>query len=512
MPVFFQHPTMLPFIVSHSKLLANKKDIFNDKKTNSLIRFKPKGAKRRPLKLPPVVTASPCDCDLMHLTKIVINYAPKSRKRGGSNIVFSMTAWGAAGRRKRMKLPSGRVIGKYVKHERPMFYNCDEFFKKLENQLKALNLGKSPKKNKGETPASHRSKGDKDLNDGSETGRAATDDGGGEIRRRGKRRRKGRQGGSDRLTSAGLAAQTQQDPETQIAGIGTDSQNPSSRGSIAPAADDEVIVLPVVKSGVSKKADSFLDDEILKYLHREVDEEAIETEFDVKRRYVLEEALRTRPERPYGQEMQALIRELKVPAVSLGDWLHIPRVFSRRNAQFSLPIDSNALETLTPMNYAARFVTIKKSKQLLYLTVLRKFRPEGYRMPIKDIEEGLILMMGGILSAEQASHFQHIMMWTSYEEEENIPDEIKLTLLDSGRKTSITEGGDTGESITDTIKFRTWCGLCAICERMFGRYPPRDRDPPDGIELSDFTMLETKLAVLKVHSGLREVLDTIRER
>ncbi|XP_037301080.1 uncharacterized protein LOC119188407, partial [Manduca sexta] len=373
------------------------------------------------------------------------------------------------------------------------------------NQLKALNLGKSPKKNKGETPASHRSKGDKDLNDGSETGRAATDDGGGEIRRRGKRRRKGRQGGSDRLTSAGLAAQTQQDPETQIAGIGTDSQNPSSRGSIAPAADDEVIVLPVVKSGVSKKADSFLDDEILKYLHREVDEEAIETEFDVKRRYVLEEALRTRPERPYGQEMQALIRELKVPAVSLGDWLHIPRVFSRRNAQFSLPIDSNALETLTPMNYAARFVTIKKSKQLLYLTVLRKFRPEGYRMPIKDIEEGLILMMGGILSAEQASHFQHIMMWTSYEEEENIPDEIKLTLLDSGRKTSITEGGDTGESITDTIKFRTWCGLCAICERMFGRYPPRDRDPPDGIELSDFTMLETKLAVLKVHSGLRSL-------
>lgn len=33
------------------------------------------------------------------------------------------------------------------------------------------------------------------------------------MRRRGKRRRKGR---SDRLTSAGLAAQAQQDPETQV--------------------------------------------------------------------------------------------------------------------------------------------------------------------------------------------------------------------------------------------------------------------------------------------------------
>lgn len=40
--------------------------------------------------------------------------------------------------------------------------------------------------------------------------------GSGEGRRRGKRRKKGRQGGSDRLTSAGLAAQAQQDPETQV--------------------------------------------------------------------------------------------------------------------------------------------------------------------------------------------------------------------------------------------------------------------------------------------------------
>lgn len=36
------------------------------------------------------------------------------------------------------------------------------------------------------------------------------------MKRRGKRRRKGRQGGSDRLASAGLAAQAQQDPETQV--------------------------------------------------------------------------------------------------------------------------------------------------------------------------------------------------------------------------------------------------------------------------------------------------------
>ncbi|KAJ0176450.1 hypothetical protein K1T71_007629 [Dendrolimus kikuchii] len=379
-----------------------------------------------------------------------------------------------------------------------------------KNQLKALKLEKPPKSKNKETPTgSQRSKVDKETNDSGETVRGNDD--AGESRRRGKRRRKGRHGGSDRLTSAGLAAQTQQDPETQIAGIGTDSQNPSSRGSVAALGDDVIIVLPVTKMGITKKTDSFLDDDILKYLHREVDEEAIETEFDIKRRYVLEEALRTRPERQYGQEMQNLLRELKVPAMSLGDWLHIPRVFSRQNAQFTLPIDSNDLETLTPMNYAARFVTLKKSKQLLYLTVLRKFRPEGYRMPIQNIEEGLILMMGGILNPEQASDFKVIMSWENYIEEENIPDEIKLT-LNNGKKTDLAGEDINSEVDSKTLKYRTWCGLCAICERMYGRFPPRDKDSPDGMELSDFTMIETKLTILKVHDGLKEILNAIRER
>ncbi|XP_064292376.1 uncharacterized protein LOC128674549 isoform X2 [Plodia interpunctella] len=384
-----------------------------------------------------------------------------------------------------------------------------------KNQLKALNLSKPPKtkNSKTEAPVSQRSK-DKESNDGSEAAIANAEDGG-ESRRRGKaKRRKGRQAGSDRLTSAGLAAQAQQDPETQIAGIETDSQNPSSRGSIAAPNDDDVAVLSAIKPGATRKTDSFLDDDILKFLHREVDEEAIETEFDTKRRYVLEEAYRTRPDRLYGQEMQSLMKDMKVPAVSLGDWLHVPRVFSRQNAQFGLPIDSYTLERLTPMNYAARFVTPKKSKQLLYLTVLRKFRNHGYRMPICAIEEGLIMMMGGILTEDKVKQFKDIMNWTSYVEEDKIPDEIKLTSLDSGvyRRPIVRENGEPEETDENTLKYRTWCGLCAICERMYGRFPPREKDPPDGMELSDFTMIETKLAVLKVNKGLVEILNTIRER
>ncbi|CAG4971096.1 unnamed protein product [Colias eurytheme] len=508
---------MFPFLISKSKLLQIKRPKEQKSKEKSVVisydkltTRKSKRIKRKLLKIPPII-ASNCDCSLMHVTRIVVNYAPKNRKRDASNIVLSMT-W-ATDQKKRIRLPSVKTKEQTTKTKnvkRKECYNSEEFFLKLENQLKALNLGKTPRNKKNDGPASQRSKSDKDLENTPDELVPMDDSGTMEMRRRGKRRRKGR-GGSDRLTSAGLAAQAQQDPETQIAGIGTDSQNPSSRASIAPTNDDDIIIPPIVKTSVAKKTDSFLDDDILKYLHREVDEEAIETEFDTKRRYVLQEALRTRPDRPHGLEMQTLLKEMRIPAVSLGDWLHIPRVFSRKNAIFGLPIDSNDLESLTPMIYAARFVTIKKSKQLLYLTVLRKFRPNGYRMPIKDIQEGLTLMMGGVLTSEQANQFQTIMEWDCYKEEENNSDDIKLTLLDTGyRKQS--GGGDAGEVDLDSIKFKTWCGLCAICERMYGRFPPREKDSPDGIELSDFSMVETKIVTLKVHSGLAEILNAIRTR
>lgn len=51
-------------------------------------------------------------------------------------------------------------------------------------------------------------------------------------------------------------------------------------------------------------------------------------------------------------------------------------------------------------------------------------------------------MMGGILSDEQAKEFQEIMEWGQYEEDENIPDEVKLTLMDNGHGQHSPEGGD----------------------------------------------------------------------
>lgn len=128
---------MLPFLVSKTKLLSIKKDKPKEKKTkeksfyvtgDNLSTVKPRRIKRKPLNIPPIVPPSPCDCSLMHLTRIVINYAPKTRKRGGSTIVLSMTSLGTTGQRKRMKLPSIQI----KKKQKPLVYDTDAFFKKLE--------------------------------------------------------------------------------------------------------------------------------------------------------------------------------------------------------------------------------------------------------------------------------------------------------------------------------------------------------------------------------------------
>lgn len=135
---------MLPFLISKTKLLPIRKEKkLNENKTkeihkekslfitaDKLSTFKPFRLKRRPSKLP---TFTACDCNLMHLTKLVINYVPRSRKRGASsNMVLSMTALGTTGQRKRMKLPSVQLPRKSKKKEKPLSYNSDQFFKKLE--------------------------------------------------------------------------------------------------------------------------------------------------------------------------------------------------------------------------------------------------------------------------------------------------------------------------------------------------------------------------------------------
>lgn len=51
-------------------------------------------------------------------------------------------------------------------------------------------------------------------------------------------------------------------------------------------------------------------------------------------------------------------------------------------------------------------------------------------------------MMGGIMNQEQANQFRAVMEWDIYEEDQSVPDEIRLAQLDAGVRMAADENRD----------------------------------------------------------------------
>lgn len=71
---------------------------------------------------------------------------------------------------------------------------------------------------------------------------------------------------------------------------------------------------------------------------------------------------------------------------------------------------------------------------------------------------------------------------------------------------------DTISELTEPLSFRTWCGVCAVAERLLPRLPQRDVDPPLWIERADFEALERRLRFADVDEKLASLLRSIRDR
>ncbi|KAJ3644663.1 hypothetical protein Zmor_022375 [Zophobas morio] len=310
------------------------------------------------------------------------------------------------------------------------------------------------------------------------------------IKRRGKKRRKKRDASREPP-----AFQTSIDPETQVATIGPDSHNTSARPSLVAITSDELQeTIDRAKSSARASkcwdVDSFLDVEILKQLRRELNEEVIDNEFNLKRRTALQEALKTIPkDKSHCEALTKVQNELKVPPVNAGLWLSLPRVFSRSSARFELPLDSRTLETMTPLEYVQNNVVISSPRKLLYNCIFNKFKLDDVEVKTerkligKEIQSALNLMMGKPMTPKQQNYFHGLIGW-----------------------------GDD-----DVIDFKTFCGLCALCERLLApeycaQLPDRRTDPCHEIETADFEALTRKLYAKKVDPNLVEILQGIKTR
>ncbi|XP_049771241.1 uncharacterized protein LOC126141558 [Schistocerca cancellata] len=321
-------------------------------------------------------------------------------------------------------------------------------------------------------------------------------------RRRGKRRKRGKKG-RDGSREPEKEFQGMPEPgETQVSALPLDSRAASARPSFSAAPTPAPAPTPAnsVASAPPPSATpatppppahvSFLDAAVLRHLQRELDHEVVDSEFQPKKHKALEEALKARPheKRRAGEEMRRLKKELQLPPSDTELWLTLPRIFSRQSSRFELPLDSRTLNKMSPLQYLQSHVDVSSGRKLLYNMVFNRHREElddedtDRRMKGENVVIGLEEVMGAPLSDAQIENFRSLVGWQD----------------------------------SDKLDFRTWCGICAACERLLGpqfssQVASKEDDPCHEVEKADFETLPRKLQGLAPDPRLLTILNGIRE-
>lgn len=133
------------------------------------------------------------------------------------------------------------------------------------------------------------------------------------------------------------------------------------------------------------------------------------------------------------------------------------------------------------MEYISRHVSVTSGRKLIFGRAFNRFNEETVqgvrRIPAGDIEEALREVIGRPLTEEQREYLTSTI----------------------------------GE-IVEPLNFRTWCGLCAVAERLLCPLPQRDSDPPTWLEKADFEALERRIGSAQVDPRLVRLLRGIRDK
>ncbi|XP_063984096.1 uncharacterized protein LOC135166069 [Diachasmimorpha longicaudata] len=259
--------------------------------------------------------------------------------------------------------------------------------------------------------------------------------------------------------------------ETQVSQVDDGSRRNSGQHQVATEVEVKMerAVTPVQDHQLS----SFLTPDIIRHLGRELDRETVEEEFNLKRKIALEEALRVK-----GETQPNLKTNRTATAAPVCQ--NAPRVFSRQSARFEL-LDSGSLRSMKPLDYLGKFVFLTPGRKLIFGRTFNKFYEDTmdglrYIQP-NEVMEALEEVMGKPFTGEQMEKF-----------------------------------GEYLGIIREPLDFRTWCGVCAVCERLLTPLPPRDVDPPAWIERADFEALERRLKHIDVDPMLARLLRDIRDQ
>lgn len=241
----------------------------------------------------------------------------------------------------------------------------------------------------------------------------------------------------------------------------------------------------------------------------------------------LKEAFRTIPPDQINADSQAL-HQFK-QTITLKDldnekWITMPRRYTRCSARFTLPINTQDLTNMSPLQYVSKHVWITDYRKQLYRYVFTKFLHEddvNEMTSENNVEEINVESSNrnNVFESSQANtptdtgskiHFSYL--------KERLMDfkQIDSALIDvlgfhgtSERINEIKEILMLDTNPIDMVNFRSWCGIVAFAERFLNTNPISE-DPCDEVEIADFESLERKYSYVSVSDSLRFILDFLK--
>lgn len=336
------------------------------------------------------------------------------------------------------------------------------------------------------------------------------------LSRRGKLRRK-----KSKTNMQVITFQPSNEPETQVANLPTEEQDPdspnlSARPSVVP--DSSAAVTPMLSKSVRKADDFytadksfFLDENALKTLRMGLNVEIVECVFDRCRHRTLQEVLRTISPEKMGVDSDA-VTEMK-ESLNLVDtdyekWMHLPRKYSRSSARFELPIDLKEQVKLTPLDYLSKFVFLESSCKQLYHRIFVKFLPKDKTNREENDNEEFFarISSGGKRTARDD------LLLTRILQDGDLNEALREVLGFHATDEKILEIFSylELEQLEDVqINFRTFSGIVAFAERLITSLD-QNEDPRNEIEIADFETLARHFD--KIESvNMKNVLNIIQK-
>lgn len=213
----------------------------------------------------------------------------------------------------------------------------------------------------------------------------------------------------------------------------------------------------------------------------------------------LKEALHTIPKEQFNMSSAAL-QEFKMTFGVETDgcnekWLVMPRQFARSAARFSIPINTQKLETITPFEYLSQYVWISDHRKHLYRFVFNKYVSESDHQETESENDD-------DYERETPSNETNEKSIQPFEFKENF---IRYdVLIDAftdvlgycgsveqlaGKIENIIRLAHLNEIEHHSINFRSWCGLVAFAERYLNKIPFNE-DPCDEVHFRMIFVLQ----------------------